>query len=174
MTNVEQLEIVDSMQGSRYPAIQSAVSVFRRHGLDLARYGIEVFRDGDSEVVVFTQKGGKDEAHQRLGIQAGSNRELTHEQLDVLLSKNHLPAPSDKILGSSFPPIQAATAVFSKRLSGLEHYGIKLVRQGTSLIVVFQDKDAKPGGRGNRGSRLGFEVELDSRDLKVLRSNFVR
>jgi hypothetical protein len=174
MSNVEQLETVDSMQGSSYQAIQGAVAVFRRHGLDLARYGIEVVRDGDSDVVVFTEKGGKDDAHKRLGVQGGTNRELTREQLETLLSRKHRAASSDKIQGSSFPVIQAATAVFSKRLSGLEHYGITLVRQGTSLVVVFQDRDTKPGGRGNTGSRSGFEVELDSRDMKVLRSNFVR
>ncbi len=48
--------VVDKLQGSSFLAIQAAMEVFQRHNPDLAQYRIEVVRDGDLVVVVFTDK----------------------------------------------------------------------------------------------------------------------
>jgi hypothetical protein len=47
---------VDTIQGSSFLAIGAAMEIFRRYEPDLVKYRIEVVRDGDSLVVIFTDK----------------------------------------------------------------------------------------------------------------------
>jgi hypothetical protein len=80
----------------------------------------------------------------------------------------------DTILGSHFRAVEQAVKVFTSRNLDLNFYKITVVREGSSLVVIFTDKDAAMGGRGSPGTRPGFEVELDEKDLRVLRANFIR
>lgn len=52
----DRIKIVDTLQGSNFLAIQAAMEIFRNQSPDLVQYRIEVVRDGDSLVVVFTDK----------------------------------------------------------------------------------------------------------------------
>lgn len=70
--------------------------------------------------------------------------------------------------------VRVATTVFQQQNLDLVHYKSTLVRDGESLVVIFTDKDGRAGGRGNSGTRPGFEVQMDARDLRVIRSNFIR
>ena len=48
--------VVDKLQGSSFLAIQAAMEIFQRHKPDLVQYRIEVVRDGDFLVVLYTDK----------------------------------------------------------------------------------------------------------------------
>lgn len=55
-SNRTRIKVVDTIQGSNFLAMRTAVEVFRRHNPDLIQYRIEVVRDGDFLVVVFADK----------------------------------------------------------------------------------------------------------------------
>lgn len=79
----------------------------------------------------------------------------------------------DPLQDSSVRAIQVAKEVFQQHDPDLTQYNIEVVRDGGSVVVIFAYKDRPAGTRGSVG-KSGFEVELDARDLRVLRSNFVR
>jgi hypothetical protein len=80
----------------------------------------------------------------------------------------------DIIQGSSFLAIQAALAAFQHRNPDLAHYKITVVSERESVVVIFADKDRQTGTRGSSSPWPGFEVEMSAKDLRVLRSSFIR
>jgi len=74
---------------------------------------------------------------------------------------------------SSLNAIRIASEVFREHNPNLNDYNVQIVRDGDSVVVVFVGKRRPPGTRGV-GNIPGFEVELDPRDLHVIRSHFVR
>lgn len=160
------IKVLDRIQGSSFLTSQVAMGALKRHTPDIAPNSIEVIRDGGSEFVVFTDK------NRQLGVRAGTEVVLNAHDLHVLLT-NKDRIKVDTIQGSSFQAIEAAMEVFKRHSPDLVFYKIDVVREKDSILVIFLDKDQQAGTRGSLG-RPGFEVELNARDLRVLRSNFVR
>ncbi len=176
MADKSQLTVLDSIQGSSFLIIRSVMPVFQRRNLDVQLYKIRLVRDEASMVVLFSRIDERNEAiPENLGILQGADSELNSADLRSYLSKLNQLKTLDLIQGKSFLAIQAADAVFQQRHNAdLARYKITLVRERDSVFVTFADKDGKPGARGGAGSLPAFEVELTARDLRVLRSNFVR
>jgi hypothetical protein len=176
MADRGQLKILDTIQGSSFLAIRSAMAVLQRRNLNVQLYRIALLRDESSFVVLFTRMDEKrDDIPRNLGVLQGSDAELNSEDLRSYLSKMDQLKTLDAIQGKSFLAIQVAAAVFQQHNNpDLARYKIAVVREGDSVFVTFTDKDGKPGARGASGTLPGFEVELTARDLQVLRSHFVR
>ena len=49
-----QAKVIDTLQGANYPLVDSAAGVLPSHKLDVVNFRIEVVRDGDAVVVIFT------------------------------------------------------------------------------------------------------------------------
>jgi len=169
-----QLKVLDTIQGSSFLAIQTAMGVFQRHNLDLKRCKIAVVREESSAVILFTETDGQQGAPKDLAVRQGSDVELSGGELCALRSETGRVKVLDTIQGTSFAPIQAAIAVFRRHNPDLTQYKIAVVREGNSVVIIFTDRDERPGAVGNPGVRLGFEVELNVREMRVVRSNFIR
>jgi hypothetical protein len=76
--------------------------------------------------------------------------------------------------GTSLKWIYAAEPVLQEKKLDLDKYTISLFEQADSVTVILKSADSEPGGRGSTGKNPGFEVEISKKDLKVLRSNYVR
>ncbi len=174
MSKIGPVKVLDTLQGSSYLAIESALKTLERWGLDLTNSTITVLREKESPVVVVEQTTPGTGAVERRGARVDPNVELTPAEMNRLTSAPVPAKVEDRIQGSSFPPIHVAAEVFRKKISDLSGYRIRLMREGDSLVVAFTDKDAVPGARGGGGKRLGFEVEMNAGDLVVKRSNFLR
>ena len=70
--------------------------------------------------------------------------------------------------------ISSATPEFRRRQLDLDRYSITVVEQRQSATIVLTSLDSAPDARGNTGSNPAYEVEVSKKDLKVLRSNYVR
>jgi hypothetical protein len=168
MPNPGPVKVLDSLQGTSYVAIEAALKTLQRHRLDVTRRTIAVVRDGETTVVVLAGMEG------RAGARVSPEAELSASEMEALAAAGDRATVLDSIEGSSLPAIRTAAEVCQRRVADLSAYRIALMSEGESLVVSFTDKDAAPGGRGSRGSRPGFEVEMRARDLEVRRSNFVR
>jgi hypothetical protein len=173
MSNSSQIQVLDTIKGSSFLAIQAVMGILQRHSPDLTQYKIEVVREGNSVVILLIDKDEPASKRESLGARVESKTELNAQDLTALRSDMGRIHMLDRIQGSSFPAIQAAVAVFQQRNPDLTQYKIEVVREGDSVVVIFADKDRPEGTRGSVG-KPGFEVELTARDLRVLRSNFVR
>lgn len=169
MSNTEPIKILDTIQGSNFLAIQSAIKVLRNYkATDLAQHKIEVLSDSGSVIVIFTDKG------RRLGVKQGSDLEMNNNDFELLSSKKDRIETLDTIQGKNFLAVEAAAEVFQVHNPELKHYKITVISDNKSLIVMFTDKDTPKGARGSVGKHPGFEVELSAGDRRVLRSNFIR
>jgi hypothetical protein len=56
----------------------------------------------------------------------------------------------------------------------LDKYIVSVVEQDDSVMVGLRSPDSVPGARGSTGRYPGYEVEINEKDLKVVRSNYVR
>jgi hypothetical protein len=174
MANAGHLEIVDTIQGRSFLAIQSAMNVFQRHNPGLSKYQIEVVREGGSEVVLFRDQVRGGATAPEVGVRPGAAAPLSGRELQMLQPAENNLSPVDTIQDSSFLAIQSATDVFQRHNPDLSQYQIEVVRDGGSVVVIFTDKDRPPGAKGGSSQRPGFEVELRAEDLRVVRSNFLR
>ena len=168
MPNPGPVKVLDTMQGTSYLAIQAALKTLQRHKLDVTQRTIAVARDGEATVVILAGPGGQ------AGARVSPEAELSAAEMEKLATARDKAPVQDSIQGSSFPAIRRGAEVFGQRVADLSPYRIALMNEGDSLVVVFTDKDAAPGGRGSSGTRPGFEVEMSARDLTVRRSNFIR
>jgi hypothetical protein len=84
------------------------------------------------------------------------------------------PEVLDVIRGKSFLAVQAAAQELARRNLDIVGYRIQVIMtEPNSVIVTFIDQNQPDTVLGSIG-KPGFEVELDSRDLSVRRSNFVK
>ena len=127
-----------------------------------------------SLAVIFTAKNGSGAAPKNFGVRSGSEVEMDARDLSVFLSRMDKIKALETIQGSSFLAIQAALGVFQRHHPDLAHYKIEVVSERDSVVVIFTDKERPEGTRGSLGVRPGFEVEMSAKDLRVLRSNFIR
>jgi hypothetical protein len=76
--------------------------------------------------------------------------------------------------GSSLQWIHTAEPEFQRKQFDLSNYTILVVDQHESVTVILKSPDKSEGVRGNMGSYPGYEVEIDKKDGKVMRSNYIR
>lgn len=173
MANSKQIQFLDTIHGSSFLAIQSAMEVLRRHNPDLSQFKIEVLYEGNSVVIILADKNEPTSSRGNLGVRLEPREELSAQDLRTLRSNMGQIQLLDRIQGSSFLAIQTAIMIFQLHKPDLSQYNIEVVREGDSVVVIFADKDRPTGTRGSIG-KPGFEVELNAQDLRVLQSNFVR
>ena len=174
MSNVDQrIKVLETIQGSSFLAFQAALAVLAPHKLDVAKYQILLVREGESDVVVLTEKKPERPPAKTFGVRMAPNVELNLLDTNKLVARLRMLKVVDQIDGSNYLPIPIAYALFEPRKPDLAQYQIKVLGKGESVTVAFTDKDRQPGTRGG-GARLGFEAEMKAADLKVLRSNFLK
>ena len=76
--------------------------------------------------------------------------------------------------GASLKWIHIAEAEFQRKKLDVDKYTISVVEENNSVTVGLSSLDNVPGARGSSGTYPGYEVEISKKDLKVLRSNYVR
>lgn len=173
MANSDPIQLLDSIQGSTFLAIQSARDVFQRRHFDFERSMFQVVRRVNSVVVILDEQDAQGNYRERFAVDVDSKTELSAQELRTLVSNLGQHQLLDHVHGSNLLAIQAAMQVFQKYQPDLAKYKIEVIRDGDDLAVLFADKDRPPGTRGSVG-QPGFEVELNARDRRVIRSSFVR
>ncbi|HJS09342.1 MAG TPA: hypothetical protein VJ809_16865 [Pirellulales bacterium] len=174
MSNADQrIKVLETIQGTSFVAIRSALVVLAPHKLDVTKYQIRVVREGDAEVVLFTEKKPDRPPAKSYGVRLAPDKELNLLETNKLVARLQLLKVMDQMDGSNYPPIPIAFALFEPRKPDLALYQIRVFGKGESVTVAFTDKDRQPGTRGG-GGRLGFEAEMKAEGLKVLRSNFLK
>lgn len=170
-TDTGKLEILDTMQGSSFLAVQSALPVLSARAVDVAQCRIMVVRDQASAVAVFFDKSGRSAV---MGVRQGQDQILSTGDLTALMTNLDRSKVQDTIQGTSVMPVRTAVAAIERYHADLAHYTIELARERNSLTVTFTDKEQQPDVIGNPGLRPGFEVEMNAADLRVVRSNLIR
>jgi hypothetical protein len=177
MATTRRLERLGEIRGSSFLAIQSAITALRRGSPDLAQTTIEVVRDGDSQIVILDDQSVPSGPHGISALRLEPRAQLSAPDVVALRSRIAQTQLLDRIQGHNFRAIEVAMQEFRARYSpDLDDYNIKVLRKGESgdsLVVIILDKVRPRGSRGSVGEP-GFEVELNSRDLRVLRANFIR
>lgn len=175
MADATGIKLMDTIQGTSFLAIQSAMPIFQLQNRELARYRVELVREDASELVIFVWKDGRTDTQRDVAVRLGTEVEQRARDVPVHGLDRARLTVLDTIQGSNVLVIQAAMQVFQRQYSAdLRQYKIEVVREKDSVVVIFADKDREVGTRGNISKRPGFEIELDPRDLRVLRSNFIR
>ena len=78
-----------------------------------------------------------------------------------------------EIDGASLKWIRAAEPEFQRRGLDLDKYKIIVTEQNDSVVVALS-RDSVQGARGSTGTHPGYEVEIGKKDLRVVRSNYVK
>ena len=149
------------------------MDIFQSHNPELAQSKIEVMREGNSMVVIFTSKNDPTNIQKTFGVRLEPKEELSTQELNILRSHMDQTQFLDEIQGSNFILIQKATEIFRQYNIDLMFYNIEIVHDNDSVIVIFTDKNRSTDTLGSVG-KSGFEVKLNSQDLTVIRSHFVR
>jgi hypothetical protein len=76
--------------------------------------------------------------------------------------------------GSSLKWIHIAEREFERAGLDLDKYKIIVVEEDNSMIVILKGLNEPKVVRGSIGQYPGYEVEIGKKDLKVIRSNYVR
>jgi hypothetical protein len=92
----------------------------------------------------------------------------------ALIAQSTRPAVIAEFRGASLKWIHIAQPEFEREKLDLDNYTVSVVEENHSVTVVLTALDAVKGAFGSSGSHPGFEVEISKKDLKVVRSNFIR
>jgi hypothetical protein len=76
--------------------------------------------------------------------------------------------------GHSLKWIEAAVPEFRRRNIDVSNYIVSVVDHPDTVIVALSSPDRPEGARGSVEKYPGYEVEISKRDMKILRSNYVR
>ncbi len=91
-----------------------------------------------------------------------------------LLGQSKVPKVIAEFDGASLKWIRAAEPEFQRRGLDLDKYTIIVAEQNDSVVVALKSRDSVQGARGSTGTHPGYEVEISKKDLRVVRSNYVR
>lgn len=91
-----------------------------------------------------------------------------------LFAQSTPPRVIAEFAGASVKWIHAAEPEFRRRNLNLDKYIVSVVEEGDSVMVSLSAPDAVKGTFGSSGSYPAFEVVISKKDLKVVRSNYVR
>lgn len=173
MVYTEQIRTVEMIQGSSGLAIREALSILETHMTDLSRYDIEVLQDPRSSVVLFFGKSGMKQKFEHIGARLEPPSVLSSTEIGHLMVAADSIRVLDRLDGGNFIAILMGMAEFEKHSVNLNKYKIELMKEGKFDFVVFSDKNQLEGVKGSIGE-LGFEVQIETDDVTVVRSNFVR
>jgi len=93
---------------------------------------------------------------------------------EELFAQSNPPRVVAEFAGASLKWIHAAEPEFQRRHLSLDKYIVSVVEEDNSVMVTLSPPDAVKGTFGSSGSYPSFEVEIRKKDLKVVRSNYVR
>jgi hypothetical protein len=92
-----------------------------------------------------------------------------------LIAQSPQPHPEiETISGRNFVVIQSAAAEAARRGLDVSTYKITILDRGSSCTVMFQDPERPATQMGSTERMLGFDVEVSRKDLRIVRSHFVR
>lgn len=92
----------------------------------------------------------------------------------ALMVQSKPPRLMAEFAGASLKWVHAAEPEFERKKLDLGNYTVSIVEQDDSVIVTLTSSDAPRGARGSAGKYPGYEVEISKKDLKIVRSNYVR
>jgi hypothetical protein len=92
----------------------------------------------------------------------------------ALTAQSNPPKVLAEFAGASLKWIRAAEPEFQQKNLDLDKYTVSVVEQNDSVTVILRSSDSVEGARGSSGKYPGYEVEISKKDLRVLRSNYVR
>lgn len=157
----------DAVSGDGYLAVRSAMTTLKRHRVDPRNYQYAIRRDGDEITVVLSGLNGQGASQPVFAVRNGT--ESDPRVVGIV-------QPDETLQGPNYSAIRVAEEEFLRHVPtvDLKEYRITVIRDGEPMAVTFTDKDRLSGSRGGSCHRPGFEVELDSRELRVLQSAFDR
>ena len=176
MQNKGPIKVLDTVHGSNFLKIESAMKILKRPSLDLSHFTVLLVHHGKDEFIILSEKPNRPATGRNFGVRHGATSEMSAQDLSAVISDLGRATMLEKVQGGNLRAIQEAEKIFLSRSpnTDLTQYNIEVVRDGDSLLVIFADKDRQPGTRGNIVGRPGLEVELAPDDLRVRRSNFIR
>jgi hypothetical protein len=92
----------------------------------------------------------------------------------ALTAQSNPPKVIAEFSGSSLKWMHAAEPEFERKRLDLDKYTVSVIEQNDTVTVSLTSSDSVAGARGSTGSYPGFEVEIRKKDLKVVRSNYIR
>jgi hypothetical protein len=92
----------------------------------------------------------------------------------TLMAQSGPPTVVAEFSGASLKWIHVAEPEFQRQKLNLDKYIVSVVEERDSVTVDLRSYDAVRGAMGSSGSYPGFEVEISKKDMKVVRSNYVR
>jgi hypothetical protein len=93
---------------------------------------------------------------------------------NTLMAQSNPPRVSVEFPGASLKWIHVAEAEFQRQKLDVDKYAISVVEQSESVVVGLTSLDSVLGARGSSGTYPGYVVEISKRDLKIMRSNYLR
>jgi hypothetical protein len=163
------LRVIDTVEGSAFLEIRKALQVLRTQQPNVVPDRARLLEDPRGSFVVF-----EDRAFHPVAVRRGSSVASTPHETQTMISDAAAQKPKRSIQGPHIPLIEGAAIEFGKKVRiNLEQYLITVAEEGSTLIVMFADRNAAPGIRGS-GRLPGFEVVFDSKSQRVIKSNFVR
>jgi hypothetical protein len=178
MSNPGPIQELDTILGRNLLAIERALEVLKPQRLELPECTFQMASDGEAVQVLVTavdRQGKRTDFGAR--VRKKTATEMTGPEVTEAVSKLDPAMVLDRLEGNTLLAIRAAEDTFQSRnpQADLADYRIDVVREGDTLVVIYSDKERKPGARGIfRGQKLGFEVSLRAVDLTVLKSHFVK
>ncbi|NTW89119.1 MAG: hypothetical protein HGB26_08435 [Desulfobulbaceae bacterium] len=92
----------------------------------------------------------------------------------VALSRMGFGQSEVTIRGDLFLVIESASKVFRAHNPNIAGYNIVVMDEGSTLTVLFLNRNRPKAVVGNPGPLPEFEVHFDAKDLKILKAHFVR
>lgn len=93
---------------------------------------------------------------------------------NISMAQSNPPKVAAELPGSCLKWIHAAEPEFQRKHLDLDNYTISVLEQEESVTVILSSVDAPEGARGSVGKHPGYEVEISKKNMKILRSNYVR
>jgi hypothetical protein len=90
------------------------------------------------------------------------------------MAQSNPPKVIAEFTGASLKWIHTAEPEFERKKLDLDKYIVSVVEQNDSVTVILRSSDVVEGARGSTGKYPGYEVEISKKDLKVVRSNYIR
>jgi len=90
------------------------------------------------------------------------------------MTQSNAPKVIAEFSGASLKWIHIAEPEYERKKLDLDRYIVVVSEQNDSVTVGLGSPDAVEGARGSTGKYPGYEVEISKKDLKVVRSNYIR
>jgi hypothetical protein len=92
----------------------------------------------------------------------------------ALMAQSDPPRVTAEFPGASLKWIHVAEFEFQRQKLDVDKYTVSVAEQSESVTVGLTSLDSVLGARGNTGTYPGYVVEIRKKDLKIVRSNYIR